>query len=334
MAFCINCGQELADDAKFCAGCGKAVNDNNSSAQRKSVYDGELHKCPNCGEVLNSFVTNCPSCDYEIRGISASSAVKEFAAQLTSAKTQQEKTAIIRNFPIPNTKEDIMEFMILASSNITNNLEPDISAAWQSKIEQAYQKATILFQNEQELLKIQNIYTQVCEKLNKQKKIETVKRAGDVIAELMPVLPNIIIVLGWLLSIFILLPMCRINLDDTGTNGYQLLLMFDLIAGSILIPFAFRCGSPLPKVITSLGLILSIIVLIPLCGKNLDSAGTNTYQLILILDIICSIIILIRMFKQKGNFQTSKTALNKISFIIALACVVILLIAYAIASIV
>ena len=204
MAYCINCGQELAEGAKFCASCGASASGTNQGTQRKNTYDGEIHKCPNCGEVLNSFVTNCPSCGYEIRGASTSNAVKEFATQLTSAKTQQEKASIIRNFPIPNTKEDVMEFMILASTNITNNLESDISAAWQSKTEQAYQKAKILFQDEQELLNIQNIYSQVCAKLSKQKKIDTVKKAGNIIAELMPVLPNIIIVFGWLLSIFIL----------------------------------------------------------------------------------------------------------------------------------
>ena len=334
MAYCINCGQELAEGAKFCASCGASASGTNQGTQRKNTYDGEIHKCPNCGEVLNSFVTNCPSCGYEIRGASTSNAVKEFATQLTSAKTQQEKASIIRNFPIPNTKEDVMEFMILASTNITNNLESDISAAWQSKTEQAYQKAKILFQDEQELLNIQNIYSQVCAKLSKQKKIDTVKKAGDIIAELMPVLPNIIIVFGWLLSIFVLLPLCRINLDNVGTNGYQSLLMFDLIAGSILIPFAFRCDSPLPKLITSLGLILSIIVLIPLCGENLDNAGTNAFHLILILDIICSVIILIRMFKQKGTPKFSKTALSKVSFVIALACMVILLVTYGIGSII
>ena len=58
MAFCINCGQELAEGAKFCANCGKAVTGENTTSQRKTVYEGNLHKCPNCGEVLNSFVTN------------------------------------------------------------------------------------------------------------------------------------------------------------------------------------------------------------------------------------------------------------------------------------
>lgn len=61
MAFCVNCGQELVEGAKFCANCGKAVDGNSSNSQRKTVYDGELHKCPNCGETINAFVTICPT---------------------------------------------------------------------------------------------------------------------------------------------------------------------------------------------------------------------------------------------------------------------------------
>ena len=333
MPFCSNCGQQINDGAKFCPSCGTAVSNEKTNNQRKTVFEGNIHKCPNCGEVLNSFTSNCPSCGYEIRGASNSAAVQEFAVKLASAESRQEKIAIIRNFPIPNTKEDILEFMILASTNIGDNLEKDISAAWQSKTEQAYQKAQIIFQDEKEFSRIQNIYSQVCVKLTKQKKIEKVQKAGNVLSELMPVLPNVIVVTGWLISIFVLLPLCKINLDNVGTNGSQLLLMLDFIAGAILIPFAFRCSSHLPKLITSLGLILSIVVLIPLCGKNLDNVGTNAFQLILIVDITCSVVIFVRMFKNKNKSETPKTALNGISFVIALICVVIMLAVYGVGSI-
>lgn len=333
MPFCSNCGQQINDGAKFCPSCGTAVSNEKTNNQRKTVFEGNIHKCPNCGEVLNSFTSNCPSCGYEIRGATNSAAVQEFAVKLTSAESRQEKIAIIRNFPIPNTKEDILEFMILASTNIGDNLEKDISAAWQSKTEQAYQKAQIIFQDEKEFSRIQNIYSQVCVKLTKQKKVEKVQKTGNALSELMPVLPNVIVVTGWLISIFVLLPLCKINLDSVGTNGSQLLLMLDFIAGAILIPFAFRCSSHLPKLITSLGLILSIVVLIPLCGKNLDNVGTNAFQFILIVDIICSVVIFVRMFKNKNKSETPKTALNGISFVIALICVVIMLAVYGAGSI-
>ncbi len=333
MPFCSNCGQQINDGAKFCPSCGTAVSNEKTNNQRKTVFEGNIHKCPNCGEVLNSFTSNCPSCGHEIRGASNSAAVQEFAVKLASAESRQEKIAIIRNFPIPNTKEDILEFMILASTNIGDNLEKDISAAWQSKTEQAYQKAQIIFQDEKEFSRIQNIYSQVCVKLTKQNKIEKVQKAGNVLSELIPVLPNVIVVTGWLISIFVLLPLCKIKLDNVGTNGSQLLLMLDFIAGAILIPFAFRCSSHLPKLITSLGLILSIVVLIPLCGKNLDNVGANAFQLILIVDIACSVVIFVRMFKNKNKSETPKTALNGISFVIALICVVIMLAVYGVESI-
>lgn len=333
MLFCTNCGQQINDGAKFCSSCGTAVSNETVNTRRKTVFDGNIHKCPNCGEVLNSFTSNCPSCGYEIRGASISVAVQEFAVKLASAESYQEKAAIIRNFPIPNTKEDILEFMILASTNIGDNLEKDISAAWQAKTEQAYQKAQIIFQDEKEFLRIQNIYSQVSAKLTVQKKIEKVKKARNILAELIPVLPNVIVVTGWLISIFVLLPLCKINLDNAGTNDSQLLLMLDLFVGAVLIPLAFRCSSPLPKLITSLGLILSIVVLIPLCKKNLDNTVTNTFQLILIVDIICSVVIFVRMFKQKHKLGTSKTTLNGVSFIIALVCLVIMLAVYGVGSI-
>lgn len=82
MAFCINCGQELAEGAKFCANCGKAVTGEKTTSQGKTVYEGNLHKCPNCGEVLNSFVTNCPTCGHEIRDTQGVSSVRQLAIKL------------------------------------------------------------------------------------------------------------------------------------------------------------------------------------------------------------------------------------------------------------
>ena len=51
MAFCIHCGKELADGARFCANCGTSVvvghEQDKSENQQKTVYDGRIHKCPN-----------------------------------------------------------------------------------------------------------------------------------------------------------------------------------------------------------------------------------------------------------------------------------------------
>ena len=77
MAFCVNCGQELKEGVKFCANCGSTVIPHKKVVknERKTFYDGEIHKCPNCGEVINSFIISCPSCGYELRGSSVTSSV-------------------------------------------------------------------------------------------------------------------------------------------------------------------------------------------------------------------------------------------------------------------
>lgn len=204
MAFCSNCGKELAIDAKFCSVCGTPVS-KAAASQRTTVYEGEIHKCPNCGEVLSAFNACCPACGYEIRGSQAVSSVKELANKLEGiektrehskahsligklygsdgqlGKTDEQKISLIRSFSIPNTKEDIFEFMILAASNIDLKLyglgnkgvltasQQAVSDAWLAKFEQAYQKAQITFGMAPEFLNISKIYDDKMKALKKKR---------------------------------------------------------------------------------------------------------------------------------------------------------------------
>lgn len=164
MAFCINCGQKLVEGAKFCANCGKAVDGNSSNSQRKTAYVGEIYKCPNCGEMLGAFVSVCPSCGHEIRGAQSTSAISKLAEKLENATSEKQRIIIIKSFPIPNTREDIFEFMLLAASNFdsayyaTHLHEEDISDAWLSKIEQCYSKAKLSFGGHPDFERIESIY--------------------------------------------------------------------------------------------------------------------------------------------------------------------------------
>lgn len=191
MPFCTNCGQEIQEGAKFCAGCGSPTTDNNSNASKRTVfYDGELHKCPNCGEVLNSFVAACPACGYELRGSSATGAVKEFASKLDNAATEFQKANIIRNFPIPNTKEDIFEFMILASSNIDDHPNKDVFDAWIAKFEQCYDKARLTFKQDSDFSQIQSIYARTI------KEIRRIKRKGPLKKFLTIAIPIVVFIVA------------------------------------------------------------------------------------------------------------------------------------------
>lgn len=229
MRFCSFCGTNLDEGARFCKHCGKSINRVNESVpevkmensleyesfsrkpitERRTVYEGNLHKCPSCGEILKSFAANCPSCGHEIRDIEAAGSISGLAMKLEKIEAQkmpafeekrsfmkmmigkdlgdedeadearkrfkkqkkQEKANIIMNYPVPNTKEDIMEFMLLASSNINLKSETDdvVNNAWISKLEQAYEKAKLSMGGSHDFIQIQNIYEQKKKQLKDRK---------------------------------------------------------------------------------------------------------------------------------------------------------------------
>lgn len=197
MAFCINCGQELAEEAKFCANCGKAVGvaQNGVKEQRKTVYDGELHKCPNCGERLDSFVADCPACGYELRGAKMTSVVNELVQKLQRADTVEQKIDIIRNFGIPNTKEDIYEFFILATSNMS--VDGYDTEAWYAKLEQAYQKAKLSFGNAPEFQYLDQLYNKAKKRHKAQLFTRGIKKSRFLQCLLLGALGAVLVIIGF-----------------------------------------------------------------------------------------------------------------------------------------
>lgn len=72
--YCRKCGKQIPDNSRFCSFCGEDLSSDINTEheergkKRKVVFDGEIHKCPNCGEILDAFVIKCPTCGFEIRG--------------------------------------------------------------------------------------------------------------------------------------------------------------------------------------------------------------------------------------------------------------------------
>ena len=186
MRYCSNCGQQVDDRANFCSNCGAAIviSSENTQSQRIAAYDGVIHKCPNCGEILNSFTSQCPACGYELRGTTASNSVKELYRNIQTAKSDSEVVRLIKMFPVPNNKEDILEFMVLASSNFNEETyieymgEENISAAWFSKIEQCHKKATLSLSNE-DMLIVNEIYSAITGRVAAAKKKSSQKRMSQ-----------------------------------------------------------------------------------------------------------------------------------------------------------
>ena len=210
MAFCINCGKEIASDAKFCPECGTPSGTyRKKSTQREYTYEGKVYKCPSCGEILNSFTMHCPSCGYELRGKKVSTAVKEFALKLEAieakreyekprglfaaleaqqrvAKADEQKISLIKSFSVPNTKEDMLEFMILATSSMNmkaydssdttvSKSEKEINAAWFSKVQQVYEKAKRSYSSDNTFSEIRELYEKCNNEIKKSKKKGIIK---------------------------------------------------------------------------------------------------------------------------------------------------------------
>lgn len=194
MAFCSQCGAHLTEGARFCTNCGAAVVENTAHINRKQVFEGKIHKCPNCGEVIKPFTAVCPSCGHVFRGTDPSNTVKTLQLKLENieglrkepkntfffmptmdmyrmSSVDAQKVSLIRNFAIPNNKEEIYEFVILAASNIdtsgeyTNGYLPGeqaaaraLTSAWEAKLDQAYEKARLSFGQDTEFDEIRIIY--------------------------------------------------------------------------------------------------------------------------------------------------------------------------------
>lgn len=208
--FCANCGTKLAPGIKFCSECGTAVGDSVSSmvppistAQpsnfetRQQEFAGKVLKCPNCGAVISQTTAVCPECGHHITGQAAVSSVQLFSDKLmmleskrkgaglgqilgvTANPVDTQKLSLIRSFPIPNTIDDIQEFMMLAIANIDVSLSKNtfgnrlskvkaveddstvsrkISNAWVAKMQQAYQKAEASFPNEPAFEYVKQLY--------------------------------------------------------------------------------------------------------------------------------------------------------------------------------
>ena len=88
MAYCSNCGQQIEDKAKFCSACGtpRTIKQEQTEEKRKTIYEGEIRKCPNCGEIIDSFTAKCPACGFELNSKKVSSVLQDFIKEVNECE--------------------------------------------------------------------------------------------------------------------------------------------------------------------------------------------------------------------------------------------------------
>jgi len=162
----------------------------------KSNKEGDLKKCPSCGAPVQAFVTKCTDCGHEFRNISASSNISQLAFKLDEIekdikhnamkhedysetdwvnnqeltdRINEKKAAFIDSFPIPNTKEDIFEFLSLSvpqssvklnwfDRNVYRRGQNVLIKAWKAKAEQTIIKARFSMKDDKKTLEEIDFY--------------------------------------------------------------------------------------------------------------------------------------------------------------------------------
>jgi hypothetical protein len=143
-----------------------------SMSDTSSANNLDEKKCPNCNAIFESFVTNCSYCGFEITRLIAVTSVKELHHKLMELENQRvidnnpfkafgalmmrnlggtqhdevdlKKMELIRSFPIPNTKEDILEFFSLALPEATVKIRKFLGVTYQEdKTKEAIKKVWI-----------------------------------------------------------------------------------------------------------------------------------------------------------------------------------------------
>lgn len=164
-----------------------------TTAAPKSDKFGDVKKCPACGAMVQSFQTKCSDCSHEFSNIGANVSIGKLFEMLNACENErkddgmsvgkalgsmfanaygvgggdkilEKKKSIISGFPIPNTKEDILEFLSTAIPNAKqkgnlftkqqpeNKSHNDLAPTWKSKCEQIIMKAKFSMKEDKKTL--------------------------------------------------------------------------------------------------------------------------------------------------------------------------------------
>ncbi len=253
---CRKCGAKIDPNVKFCPSCGTLVIESPDETEKKQpqnthkeeppvvpspkkepTREERVEKCIYCGEILPSDAFVCPSCGHEVRGRKAVTSAKELMDKLSHLDSESERIETIKSFVVPNDKEDIMEMMILATSNFDHDLYysksfgENVATAWMRVIEQCYTKATIFISDEKDLAKIKKMYKKV-----KKKTIKTIK-----LKYVLVISAAVILVTGIVLCFVFPIPK---SVEET-TTPYYVIGPLTILAGALLLVFSLVKGSKL-----------------------------------------------------------------------------------------
>lgn len=163
-------------------------------AAPKSNKLGDVKKCPSCGAMVGAFKTVCPECDYEFRDVDANRSITELTNRInaiyeecdrkeragdykikglervrdTRSETERKEEDIVKrlnnviaNFPVPNTREDIIELLQFIQPKVQAGYSTDKNAAaWRHKYVEIINRAKTSYRNDSKMMSEIALYEQ------------------------------------------------------------------------------------------------------------------------------------------------------------------------------
>lgn len=151
---------------------------------------GDVQKCPACGALVSRMSAKCPECGYEFTNISSNSTATALLNALQAVEFERissedktlKKIQIIQNFPVPNTKEDLIEMITMSHANMESGaIDSRLREAWKAKNNQLIQKAQISLKGDHDAEQILNNIQAGKDQKSKRLKIILISAAAAIV---------------------------------------------------------------------------------------------------------------------------------------------------------
>lgn len=103
-----------------------------------NVKHGNVEKCPSCGAQVIGGNAICPECGYTFSNVQANSSVEKLLTKLEGVKGRKRKMEIISNFPVPNTRADLLEFLTMIQAKVDSTGRRDGGSDYNVDLSYAY----------------------------------------------------------------------------------------------------------------------------------------------------------------------------------------------------
>lgn len=142
----------------------------NSAADTNTTQKrGSIHKCPSCGAQLAAFVSACQSCGHEFTDIEANRSITALTERFEQIEREaderglksrdrekailEKRARVIRDFPVPNSREDLQQLMFFIQPKIVASVQPDPNIEdWRSKFLEVLNRARNAYRDDTNMM--------------------------------------------------------------------------------------------------------------------------------------------------------------------------------------